>query len=409
MTIATGVNKKVIWKRESVFGTAPTASGATYLRRVTSSLDLTKAAYDSKQIRPDYQISDLRHGVRSVTGDIKDELSPGTWADFIAAALRKDFVTGATTGAIATVTAATGTPGTFTRSGGSYLTDGFKVGDIVRWTGWTTTGVANNSKNFRIVALTALVMSCNDLSGAVGTNTVAAKTAGDSVTCTVYGKKTYVPATGHTNVSYTIEQTHSDITVFDKFMGLRVASLDLNMPSTGMSEISVAFMGQDMSTSGSAYYTTPSAATTTGILAAVNGKLSYNGTEVGIITNLALKIDGGMTSGSVVGSNLTPDVFPGRVKVTGSLTAYFQDSSITTDFISENTPSLMVALSTDNTATADFINIVIPKLKLTSATRSDGEQGITVQCNFQALLNGAGGTGISSELTTISVQDSAAA
>jgi hypothetical protein len=89
---ATGVAKQLRYKAESTWGTAPGASGAQLLRRVTSTLDLKKQTYRSNEIRSDYQVNDMRHGVRSVEGTINGELSPGTYKDFLAAAVRKAFV-----------------------------------------------------------------------------------------------------------------------------------------------------------------------------------------------------------------------------------------------------------------------------------------------------------------------------
>ena len=56
------------------------------LRRVSSSFNLTKETYQSEEIRTDYQLSDFRHGVRSVEGNVSGELSAGTYADFLASA-----------------------------------------------------------------------------------------------------------------------------------------------------------------------------------------------------------------------------------------------------------------------------------------------------------------------------------
>ncbi len=89
MTIATGVAKKLVYKKQSALGTIASASGAQYLRRVTSNVDLKKATYQSAEIRSDYQRADFRHGIRTVDGTISGELSPGSYADFIGSAVRQ--------------------------------------------------------------------------------------------------------------------------------------------------------------------------------------------------------------------------------------------------------------------------------------------------------------------------------
>src|SRR5690348_14303670 len=90
-TIATGVGKQLRYKVESTWGVAPSASGAQLLRRVTSDLSLKKQTYESNEVISHLQRVEFRHGIRSVEGSINGELSPGTYKDFMAAALRRAF------------------------------------------------------------------------------------------------------------------------------------------------------------------------------------------------------------------------------------------------------------------------------------------------------------------------------
>lgn len=70
MVQATGIFKRVKFKREVTYGTVPVAASAQLLRRVTSTVDLNKDVYQSTEIRPDFQIADYRHGVRRIKGTI---------------------------------------------------------------------------------------------------------------------------------------------------------------------------------------------------------------------------------------------------------------------------------------------------------------------------------------------------
>ena len=61
-------------------------SGAKYLRRyVTAGLILKKKLMNQMKFITDYQVADYRHGVRSAEGTLSGELSPGSYADFMAA------------------------------------------------------------------------------------------------------------------------------------------------------------------------------------------------------------------------------------------------------------------------------------------------------------------------------------
>ena len=138
MPTATGINKTVSYKKETTFGVLPTAAGAQTIRRVSSSFNLTKETYQSEEIRTDYQLSDFRHGVRSVEGNVSGELSAGTYTDFLASALARNW-TAATPSALGSTTIAlVGGTYTITRTTGSYLTDGVRVGNVIRLTGFAT-------------------------------------------------------------------------------------------------------------------------------------------------------------------------------------------------------------------------------------------------------------------------------
>jgi hypothetical protein len=51
----------------------------------------------------------------------------------------------------------------------------------------------------------------------------------------------------------------------------------------------------------------------------------------------------------------------------------------------------------------------LPRIKVNGATKSDGKGALIQTLPFKALRNTSGGSGVSSEDTTIYVQDSAAA
>lgn len=402
MTNAAGQYKSVAYKVESTFGTAPSAGSAQLLRRVQSTLDLSKDTYESNEIRTDFQTADYRHGVRRVKGGINGELSAGTYKDFMAAALKRAFAAvTAITGA--TVTIAGSGPYTVTRSAGSFLTDGVKVGDVIRLSVGTLNAL-NINKNLMVTALTATVATVITLNGSA----MAAEGPITTTTITVVGKKTFTPQTGHTDLSYSIEHFHSDITQSELFTGCKVAKISLGLPPTGMATIGFEFMGKDMTPAQAQYYTSPSAVTTTGNLSAVNGVVRLNDATVAILTGLSLTIDSPFTGDPVVGSNTVPTLFPGKVGVSGQATVYFADETLRDVFVDETEVSLYLAFTADNTAASDFVAFSLPRIKLGGASKNDGQGGLVQTMPFKALFNSSGGTGIATEATTLSVQDSAA-
>ena len=401
MPAASGVFKQLTYKAEVTYGLKPAAAAAQALRRVTSDIVLTKDMFESGEIRIDQQKQDARHGVRRVGGTISGELSPGTYDDFIAAALRRAF-TAVTAIAGASITiAGSGPTYTVTRAAGSFLTDGVKRGDVVRLSVGTL-NAANVSKNLLVTAVTALALTVRVLNGVA----LVAEGPIASTTVTVVGKKTFAPTSGHTNQSFSIEHWFPSVPTSEVHTGCQPVSFDVQLPPTALATVSIGIVGKDVETATGQYFTSPTAALTTGLTAAVNGLVLINGTAVAVLTGLSMQVQSPRSGDPVVGSTTIPNQFPGRITVSGQATVYFEDTTLRDAFLNETEMELIVVLASDNTAASKFIGFTLPRCKLGGASKSDGEGGIIQTIPFTALLPLTGGAGIANELSTIVVQDS---
>lgn len=409
MAFATGVFKRLSRKRQPGLNTpAPAGAGgsAKYMRRVTSTLDLAKATYDSQEILESQQVRDSRHGVRSVTGTINGELSVGGYQIEFENVLRQAAVAAVTVGPLATISATTdgaaSMTGTFTRSAGDFLADGFKIGDVVRASGFLTTGVANNGKNHMITALTALVMTVRTLDG----SDLSAKVAGDPVTIAMPGKTVYIPPTGQARFYTTYEHFFADLGKSEKFVDCINSGFTANLPPTGMATVEFPIMGLNMVPADAEFFTTPSPSPTGGITAAVNGVLLIGGTVVANVTGLSIVAAGNYSApGGIVGSNVDPDIFPGTLAVTGQLTALFQNTTYRDMFLNETEGTLVLALTENNLPGAGFVAFNMGRVKFNGNTKDDGKAGLTQTIPYVALERVDGAAGY--RQTTITIQDSA--
>jgi hypothetical protein len=404
MTIATGVAKQLKYKVESVWGTVPAAAAAQRLRRVTSTLNLKKTAFESNEILSHLQRLDYRHGVRSVEGAINGELSPGTYKDFIAAALRRAFTAvSAISGASLTI-AGSGPTYTVTRAAGSWLTDGLKAGQVMRLSVGSF-NAANLAKNLVVVSIgSATVATVMPLNGValVAEGPIAGSTA------TVIGKVTFAPPSGHTDLSYSIEHWHSDLVLSEVYSGCKINRMPVNIPPSGMSTIGFEFMGKDIVTAGAEYFTAPTAETTTGILAGPNGIIVAQSGAIAIATGLSFTYDGNMSAEPVIGSTTYADIAEGRILVGGQLTAMFDSAAVRDYFLNETEVQLIAALAVSPAAAADFMSFALPRVKFGDAAKDDGDKNLILTLPFTALYNSAGGVGVQTEQTTLYVQDSQA-
>lgn len=413
MSLAEGVSARIAYKAhttgvitagtEPVLASDPGASGAQILRRVSSSLALSKETYQSAEIRSDRQIADYRHGVRRVQGNISGELSPLTYGDFFQAACRGTWESAVSkTEADFTSVEADNSASTFTFASGNPVTEGFRVGHIIQFTSLTET--ANNSKNFTIISF-----------GGSNNRTVTVypapttMTADSAFNVASSGKRLIVPSSSFVSRKFAVEVYNEDISVARVFTECRVGGFNVQLPPTGIATVDFDMMGRNMQMyegTDSPFFTSPTAATTTNLLAAVNGLLRVSGETVAVVTGLNIQMSLNPTSDPVVGSNLVPEIFLGRANVSGQMTAMFEDGDLINDFLNETEIELLAYLEGSNVDDAQAMSFYLPRIKLGGAdpqTAGEGGQSLTIP--FMALKSTAteASTGIAS--TTIQICD----
>lgn len=375
--MADGINKIVIAKKETVWGTKPTASAAQLYPRVTGAFQLEKETYASNSIRPSQQVGDSRHGTRKSTGSLEGELQCGAFKEFQAAALRKDYAGTATTGAIITIAStATG----FSRTGGSFITDGFRNGMIITVSGFATPATANNTR-YVLIDVQALTLTARKVDQSAVA--IVVKAAGDTVTIALAGKVTFTPQTGHTNDSFTVEEFHSDIPMSRITLGQQVNTMDLSLSPNGMVSTSFAFMGKDAEASTAVqYFTSPTVVPATGTMSTADGLCLINGLGVCTLSSLSITVDNGITQEAVIVCKGIGAKSRGKVAVSGSFTAILLDSTYIDYFNLEQEVSFSLTVNgTDGTT----FTVFMPRMKINSATIDDGEKVIMITVNFDSL------------------------
>lgn len=416
MSLAEGVSASIRYKpyasgviasnSQPVSSSDPGASGGQLLRRVSSSLKLAKDTYQSNEVRTDRQIQDFRHGVKRVTGSISGELSPATYFEFIEAALRG---TASAAGAVAldeadiTSLAADAATSKFVAASGDPVALGLRVGDYI-----APSNMSNAANNRRFMITGFGGGSNRDIFVYPAPTTQSADTDFDLVTV---GKSVFAPSSGFISRKFAIEIYNSDIDISRLYTECRVGGFTMQLPATGMGTIEFPMMGRDMevASGGSApFFSSPTAETTTGIIAAVNGLLRVGGSTVGVVTGLNVRLDLSPSSDAVVGQDFVPEIFLGRVNVTGQMTAFLEDATLLNSFKNETEISVLADLVTSSGVAAEGISIYLPRIKLSDAdVATSGEGGQAITLPFQALKGAGSAPG--DEATTIRICDTAAA
>ena len=403
MPVAQGLYKTLAYKKQTALGTPATGAGAQLLRRETATFNKMTDTFDANEIVAHQQDTGVAFGISKMQGDINGVVSAASYAPLLASLCRTALTAGVTaTGASLTIAGSAPTF-TITRAAGSYLTDGFKIGDVVRITAGAFTGIATNL-NLLVTGVTALVLSV------IVPNGLVLFAQGPIITSTigVVNKKAVVPATGQANDYYTFEEFFTDISRSRTFTDCQIGSAEISVPATGYASIKMAFMGLARTLNAAQQFTSPSAASNTGIISAENAKVFVAGANVAIATSAMIKIDAQLQFGDpVVGSVALADLIKGDLKVTGTLTHLKADETFATLFDGQGALQIIVALFTDATPLSDFVCLSIPYAKMTKDQIDDGKKQIVATHDFIAQYNGAGGAAVATDTGIISIQDSA--
>jgi hypothetical protein len=405
MTVAQGINKITVYKAQVALGTPAIGAGGQVLRRKTSIAKTSRASYTNDEIVQHQQSTGVNLGTASSDWQFDGLLSPGTYSALLAGLTRKAF-TAVTAMAALSLTIAGAGPYTITRTTGSYLTDGLKVGDVIRITAGTFANPVNRDNNMVVTAVTALVATVVTLNGTL----LIAEGPIATSTVTVVGKKSVVPLTGHTDTLFTVEEWFADLAKSELYPDMRIGQADIGLPASGNATVKLASQGLGVRTTGTAQaLTSPTAATTSPVLTAVRGVLLVNGAKNQVVTGVTLTVKTTLSQqGPIVGSNYAPDMSRGRIEVTGQFTALFDSTTLRDMFDSETLASMVAVMAADTTNNADFVAFSMSAIKLTDASPDDGEKAIIRTYPFVAQLNAAGGAALANDQTILSIQDSLA-
>ena len=404
MAISQGIAKTLRLKRQASKGVLAGPTGGQIMRRNNSTFALKKEAYTTEsEMTSRRQILSSRHGTRSVDGKLNGIFTPGTYADILSALLMRDFTAIAPVVG-ASITIAGAGPYTLTRAAGSWLADGFKIGTLTRLTAGAF-AAGNLNSNLVVVGVTALVLTVVTVNRAV----LTAEGPIAAATVTVPGKMTFVPEVGFTNVYYTAEEFYPDQPFSERNLDVKFTQAAISMPGSGNSTIDFTAMGLDQTQDTTAYFTAPAIETTSDALVGAGGALIIGGVTQANVTDFSMTIDGsGTAADASLGRNIKADIFMGIVKVSGTLTSYFENMTLANNFLNEVRTQIVLAATAGSLPNSEAVVISLANADMSSSDPDDVATGLKRTYNFSAIFNAGGGAALATNATTITIQDTLA-
>lgn len=361
-------NAYVAYKQQSALSSFASGSGATVLHTAGGQGGrLSKASVESNTVRRDGMRTRGRHGTRRTQASYNHELGLGSLDDIVEAVMRGTYEAELViTNATASLTSITTTTDTIVAGGGSWITAGLRVGDVIRITNHAT--AENNNINLPIVALTASTITVP--SNSLTTNAVA----DTAFTITRTGQKLINPAAGSLVTRYfTIEEHELDIDGSEVFFDSVWGSIQFQMQPDGLFMANPTWVGTGrmsvLEDSAVPYFTTPTEPTLVPY-STVDAFIYLHGGRVVDLTAFDLTIDIMPSSPALVGTPYGPDVFSGQMAVSMNLTMLRDSLNDVSNFIDEDVLTLHVIAYENEAAPQDFFSIFVPNFTLGSVDKS---------------------------------------
>lgn len=366
-----------------VIGTEAAATGQTVKiqmikQRVTGrAVNLTKATLESEEIDADGQDTDLRHGFNRVQGSLGFQFGLKDYDDPIELVMQNSFGAVNVTGGPLFAAVGGGSAG-FTRTAGSFITDGFRPGDIIRTSGFDST---INNGDWLVLTVGAGFLVVYDPNQTIVSET---SVGGTGRTISYPGRRVDV---GTDLTTVTLERAFLDILRYQPFHGCGFDSWQMNVQPESMVGGSFGILGLRAAAMASSPLSSSAIVEPTGNspMDAFTGVIFENGAATAVATAVSFTLARNMSLNPVIGSEFSPDLFPGQAKGNATLTAYFENEGLFNRFVNETESSMWFKFPDPNNPLS-FISIVFPRIKYTGADMDPPQQGpVPIEMPFRFL------------------------
>lgn len=197
---------------------------------------------------------------------------------------------------------------------------------------------------------------------------------------------------GTTKKSLRIARGFPSVSQYHEFPGCIVNTWSVSVQPNAIITSTFNFLGQTMVTYSGAGAMgvdyTPTDKATNSPFDSFSGALYEGGTssgdEIAVVTGIDFSLENALEPMQVIGERQSVGVVPGRASVSGTLNAYFVDSTMIDKFLNETESSLQIVLTDDS---ANSYQVYMPRIKYSgSSVEVSGEGPVSLSMPFTAIL-----------------------
>jgi hypothetical protein len=192
--------------------------------------------------------------------------------------------------------------------------------------------------------------------------------------------------------SFTFERVFNDIKKYQQFTGMEVDSFTFTVEPNAMVTGSLSFVGSGVDFKDNPLDPDPKPSFAFSPYDGFKGKLVEGGNVISVVTSMEVSIENNLEAAFVIGSDVAEAIIGGRINVSGTISAYFQNMDLLRKFVDEIETSLQFTLGD---GIKESYIVTLPRVKYSGGDNPvDGEGPVTLSMPFQALYDEASGTNI---------------
>jgi len=384
---------QLFFVNETVWGEVPVASPVVFseFRFTNESLTQNTETAQSEEIRSDRMVSDIIRTQVGAGGDAGIELSYGSHDTLFVGALYDDWsteVNAVGVGITISYPSPENNTGILTHTSADspdpYLN--VVVGQHLRLDG--SLASPTNDGVYKVVA--------KDTTASPQTITVSPAPPSAEAIASANLRGQYI-SNGTTRKSFQIEKLYSDLSPlqYQRFSGMRVGSMDLNIAPGAIINGSFTFQGKELIASSASAGSSTVAVSANDVMSAVDNitDIRIDGVEIAdaaaCFTNVQFTVENNLRDQPCIGSLALGGIGIGRTNVSGTIEAYFRDRSLFERYLDFTTTSVSFrATLAGNSYVFDF-----PAVKFTSGEVVAGgnDQDVIVSMEFEAKRDATSG------------------
>lgn len=183
---------------------------------------------------------------------------------------------------------------------------------------------------------------------------------------------------------------------YDRVPGSTINTMALSLSANGKVEGSFGFIGQKAASASAAIASSTYAAAPTSDFFTAHDNFTITLGGIGSLSVMSVSLSGknNVRTRPVVGSKYTDGLGQGRLEISGSIGTYLKDTVLWDAYLAAIAAGTYFALTiTFNDPAAGSYSILLPKVKLTNATKPGGANNQDVMANFdfQAVVDTTAG------------------